>query len=78
MLVTFDNKLTAEHAADIRDGPISVAVIDAGGRPDDLSFDTYQRDVVHRHAHRFVDQDAGTAYRYRATARRTRIELVVE
>jgi hypothetical protein len=55
---------------------VSLAIIDSKGQPEDLSLQEYLRDVVHRHADRFVEQEPGTAYRYRASRRRTRIDLV--
>jgi hypothetical protein len=75
VLVTNDNKLPVEHADEIRDGPVAVAVVDSSVRPEDLTVDQYRREVVHRHAHRFVEQEAGTVFRYRATARRIRVTL---
>ena len=74
VLVTFDNKLALEQAPLIREREIAVAVIDKVGQPDDLTLNEYLRNVVHRHAHRFVEQERGSVFRYRST-RRFRIEL---
>jgi hypothetical protein len=75
VLVTFDNKLPVEHGDEVRKSRVSLAIIDSRGQPPDLTQKAYLRDVVHRHADRFVEQEPGTAYRYRASRRRVRIDL---
>lgn len=75
VLVTADSKLAVENAALILDGRLTVAEIEQRAQPGDLTLTQYFREVVHRHAHRFVEQEPATAWRYRASARRTRINL---
>jgi hypothetical protein len=75
VLVTYDNKLPTQHPELIRKGRITVAVISSVKPPTELTHSQYLRDVVHRHCHRFVAQDPGTAWRYRTGARRTPIKL---
>jgi hypothetical protein len=50
-------------------------VISSTKLPKELTLSQYLQDVVHRHAHRFVDQELGTAWRYRTSLRRTRIKV---
>jgi hypothetical protein len=75
VLVTYDNKLATQHPDLIRGQRITVAVISSTKLPPDLTQTQYLRDVVHRHAHRFVAQDLGTAWRYRTSLRRMPISL---
>jgi hypothetical protein len=75
VLVTYDNKLPTQHPELIHNKSITVAVISSVKAPTDLTHSQYLHDVVHRHAHRFVAQEPGTAWRYRTGGRRTRIKL---
>jgi len=75
VFVTYDNKLPTQHAELIYNQRITVAVISRSGPPPELTLPQYLRDVVHRHVHRFVVQEPGTAWRYTTGARRTRIKL---
>jgi hypothetical protein len=52
----------------------NVAVIDSrarGQRGFELPEDEYTSEVIHRHAHRFFEQESGTRFLYRCMSRRT-------
>ena len=76
VLVTFDNKLCSQHPELIHNKRITVAVISSHNMPKDITLPQYLHEVVHRHVHRFAAQESGTAWRYTAGARRTRIKLM--
>jgi hypothetical protein len=48
----------------------TLAVIDKKAEPPDLTREEYWREVVHRHAHRMANQDAGSTWKYRRAGRR--------
>lgn len=78
ILVTYDNQMAVEHAHVLNECRTTLAVIDSrtrGPAAEGLSEDEYTSDVIHRHAHRFATQDAGTIFKYRCSERRTRITL---
>jgi hypothetical protein len=70
VLVTYDNAMPVEHAEWLRDLVVTLAVIDSRKRPSDLTPEQYWRDVIHRHAHWFVAQEARSWWRYRRDTRR--------
>ena len=70
VLVTFDNKMPLEHRSLIDALGTTLAVIDKDDRPPERTTEEYWRDVIHRHANRFADQDAGSLWKYRRAARR--------
>jgi hypothetical protein len=72
VLVTYDNKMAIEHRELLDRFCTTLAVIDKDARPVDLTPEEYWREVIHRHAHRFVQQDAGSRWRYQVR-QRTRI-----
>jgi hypothetical protein len=69
-LVTFDNKMPVEHRALLDHYGTTLAVVASDAIPEGLTFEQYWRDVIHRHAHRFAAQSAGTMFRYRQAGRR--------
>jgi hypothetical protein len=74
ILVTYDNKMVVEHEAVIRECRTTLAVIDSktrGRQGDALAEDEYTSEVIHRHAHRFVEQPLGTRFKYRCSTTRT-------
>ena len=75
VLVTYDNKMPEEHAAEVRRNRITLAIIDKDGRPPDLTEEEYWRDVIHRHVHKFIAQPTGSVWKYRCTNRRTRVKV---
>ena len=75
VLVTFDNKMAAEHAERIRSGQFSLAVVDSSRPSAELTLTEYLFDVVHRNAHRIVEQRPGTAWVYFASGRRRQVDL---
>jgi LmbE family N-acetylglucosaminyl deacetylase len=70
VLVTYDNHMAVEHADPLREAGIALAVIDSAGKPEDMTLDEYWRDVIHRQAHRFANQEPGSLWRYRRNGRR--------
>jgi hypothetical protein len=76
VLVTYDNNMSSQHAPVIRECQTTLAVIDKDGRPNTgLTEEQYWREVIHRHAHRFVEQAPATLLRYRCTNRPSTITL---
>jgi hypothetical protein len=76
VLVTYDNKMPENHAPLLRAYETTLAVISKRGYElSGLRPQEYWRDVIHRHAHRFVSQPPGTIYRYRCSDRRGKITL---
>jgi hypothetical protein len=76
ILVTYDNKMLTEHDDDLRRHKTTLAVIDkekldASG----LTQEQYWREVIHRHAHKFVVQDSGSIFKYHCSDRRTEVTL---
>jgi predicted nuclease of predicted toxin-antitoxin system len=68
VLVTYDNKMLAAHAAEITHHGTTIAAVDedafkASGQPA-REQEAYIRDVVHRWLHRIEKQAAGTARLY--------------
>jgi hypothetical protein len=70
VLVTYDNAMPTEHEQWLSSLGITLAVIDSRNRPEDLTPEQYWRDVIHFHAHRFPDQEAGSWWKYRRRTRR--------
>lgn len=70
VLVTYDNNMATEHGAALSQSGIALAVIDKEGRPEDMTEEQYWREIIHRHAHRFVNQEPGSLWRYRRRGRR--------
>jgi hypothetical protein len=70
VLVTFDNKMPTEHAALIAQYQTTLAVVDKDAAPPDLTLYEYWREVIHRHAHKCVNQAAGAGWKYRRAGRR--------
>jgi len=70
VLVTFDNKMPGEHGPLIASLGITLAVVDKGAQPDHLTREEYWREVIHREAHRFAVQRAGSRWKYRIGPRR--------
>jgi hypothetical protein len=68
--VTFDNKMPVQHAALLLQYDTTLAVIDKLAEPPELTREEYWREVMHRHAHRMANQDAGSAWKYRRAGRR--------
>jgi hypothetical protein len=65
VLVTYDQKMAVEHRVLLDRYGTTLAVVDKRSRPEDLTLEQYWRDVIHRHAHRFAVQSAGTRLTYR-------------
>lgn len=53
----------------------TLAIIDKDRQPEHLTLEEYWRDAIHRHAHRFADQEPRTIFKYSTSARRTRVTL---
>jgi hypothetical protein len=70
VLVTYDNNMPVEHGRELSRSGIALAVIDTRGRPDEMSEEEYWREIIHRHAHRFVNQERGSIWKYRRRGRR--------
>jgi len=70
VLVTFDNAMPVEHRPWLMSLGVTLAVIDSRNRPGNLTPEEYWRDVIHRHAHRFPDQDPASWWKYRLRTRR--------
>lgn len=69
ILVTFDNKMPVEHRGLLTRYSTTLAVIDKEAEPASMTREEYWRDVIHRHAHRFAEQDVGTLFKYRQRGR---------
>jgi hypothetical protein len=74
VLVTYDNAMPVEHAEWLSSLRVTLAVIDSRNRPSDLTPEQYWREVIHRHAHRFIAQERGSCWKYRRDTRR-RLEV---
>ena len=70
VLVTFDNAMPLEHEPWLRSLRVTLAVIDSRNRPPSLTPEQYWREVIHRHAHRFPDQEPGSWWKYHRGTRR--------
>lgn len=70
VLITYDNAMPVEHGAWLSQLGVTLAVVDSHNRPADLTPEQYWREVIHRHAHRFVNQDPGSWWKYRRGGRR--------
>ena len=70
VLVTYDNAMPLEHGEWLRNVGATLAVIDSGKQPAELKPVQYWREVIHRHAHRFVAQPRGSWWRYWRESRR--------
>jgi LmbE family N-acetylglucosaminyl deacetylase len=70
VLVTYDNNMPLEHGSELSASGIALAVIDKAGRPLDMSEEEYWREIIHRHAHRFINQQPGSLWKYRRRGRR--------
>lgn len=70
VLVTYDNAMPIEHDQWLRDLGVTLAVIASENRPDELTPEQYWREVIHRHAHRFVYQETGSWWKYRRGGQR--------
>ena len=75
VLVTYDNKMPIEHSAEVKRHKMTIAIIDKDKRPVDLTEEQYWREVIHRHAHKFVAQAPGSVWKYRCTNRRTKVKV---
>jgi hypothetical protein len=76
VLVTYDNNMPTHHKPLIDAYGTTLAIIDKEGHDSSgLTLEQYWREVIHRHAHRFVEQPLGSRFKYRASARRTEVEL---
>ena len=62
--------MPVEHRLWLKQLGVTSAVIDSDGVPDDLTTEQYWRDVIHHHAHRFVEQERGSWWKYRLRTRR--------
>lgn len=63
VLVTADDHMPADHADVIAQSGLTIATIEP--LPGDRVDDSYEREVVHRYAHRMHEQESGTVMRYR-------------
>ena len=70
VLVTYDNAMPRAHSAWLSSLGVTLAVVDSARRPILLTAEQYWRDVIHRHAHRFATQQAGSWWKYRRSGRR--------
>ena len=68
--ITYDNAMPVEHGQWLTELGVTLAVIDSNNRPDDLTPEQYWREVTHRHAHRFVNQEPGSWWKHRRGGRR--------
>ena len=62
VLVTANESMPIEHAGELREAGLTVAVID--GRHEQTHQEAWKRDTVHRWAHTMRDQAHGTIRRY--------------
>lgn len=69
ILVTFDNAMPQRHGPELVGSGIALAVVDSKNQPPDLKPEEYWREVIHRHAHRFVNQAPGAFWKYRRGGR---------
>ncbi len=65
VLLTYDNAMPVGHGPWLRSLDVTLAVIDSRQPLRHLTPEQYWRDVIHRHAHRFVTQEPGSWWRYR-------------
>lgn len=65
VLITADDHMPADHADIIAQYQPTIATIEPP--PHDAEDDSYEREVVHRWAHRMHEQESGTVIRYRLT-----------
>jgi hypothetical protein len=70
VLVTFDNRLPIQHAQLVAKCRTTLAIIDKNAQPPELTREEYWREVIHRHVHRMVHQDAGSCFIYTRRQRR--------
>ena len=70
VLVTYDNAMPNEYGEWLRSLGVTLAVIDSRNRPEDLTPEQYWREVIHRHAHHFVEQESGSWWKYGRVSRR--------
>jgi hypothetical protein len=76
VLVTYDNAMPVEHEPLLRTYSTTLAIIDREGYdPSGLALEQYWREVIHRHAHRFVLQPPGSIFKYRCSDRRKEVKL---
>ena len=76
VLVTYDNDMLESHTELLIAYETTLAVIDKRGHdPSGLALEEYWREVIHRHAHRYVAQPVGSIFKYRATNRPLRVTL---
>lgn len=76
VLVTYDNKMLTEHVSDLLRHNTTLAVIDKDKLKDSgLNQEQYWREVIHRHAHRFAEQDAGSVFKYHCSNRPGKVTL---
>jgi hypothetical protein len=68
VLVTWDNKMTSNHEAELRHFALTLAIIDKSAERGGLSEEEYYREVTHRWAHRMARQWPGTWRRYSQAA----------
>jgi hypothetical protein len=70
VLLTYDNAMTGAHGPWLQSLGVTLAVIDSRNLPPSLRVEQYWRDVIHRHAHRFVSQGPASWWKYRVRGRR--------
>jgi hypothetical protein len=62
VLITFDHKMQVEHRGLLDKYGTTLAVVDKRAEPPEMTREEYWREVIHRHAHRIVNQTAGTLF----------------
>jgi hypothetical protein len=70
VLITADIDMLIEEDSAIQRLRPTLAIVDLQGQPDTLNANAYTRDVIHRHAHRIVEQEPQSIYVYRRPRRR--------
>jgi len=68
VLVGADDHMPEEHADEVACYDATLAIIDPL-TPDGYERDQFERDVVHKWAHRMQEQEQGTVYRYTVRGR---------
>jgi len=71
--VVWDNKLVHGHRQELEHFGLTIAILDQQAQPEALTDEAYYRDVIHRHAHRFIVQERGTAWKYAQRSLRIRM-----
>lgn len=69
-LVTANDHMPDDHGDSLKGSQLAVAIVDPD-KPDGFDFDEWEKDVIHRWAHKMQVQEAGTIVRYNLSGGRT-------